>query len=72
VDRRDEDEETPPACLPEPVVWFGCLIGAVMPTVVIASIAQAVDRTAWPAFVPLLYIGVFTVAVLLVRPWTFR
>lgn len=42
-----------------------------MPTVVLASLAGG-GRDGWPGFVPALYIGLFTVMVLIVRPWTMR
>lgn len=68
----DEEDETAPRRWSEPVAWIGCLLAAVMPTAVLASIAQAGDRTIWPVFTPALYVGVFTVMVLIVRPWTIR
>jgi hypothetical protein len=41
-----------------------------MPTIVLASLAGG--RDSWPGFVPTLYIGLFTVMMLIVRPWTLR
>lgn len=68
----DDEEHASSHRFPEPLAWIGCLLAAVMPTAVLASIAQSLDRAVWPAFIPLLYVGVFTVFVLLVRPWALR
>lgn len=67
----DEEEEAAPPRWREPIGWIGCLLAAVMPTVVLASLAGG-GRDGWPGFVPALYIGLFTVMVLVVRPWTMR
>lgn len=56
----------------EPLAWIGCLVVAIAPTAMVASCAQSLDRTDWSLFAPLLYLGVFTLMVLAVRPWTFR
>lgn len=67
----DEDEAAGPA-LREWHLWAACLIGSVMPTAVLITIAQWGDGQTAPVFMPALYIGVFTIAVLLLRPWQFR
>jgi len=68
----DDEEQAAPRRLSEPVAWIGCLLAAAMPTAVLASLAQAWDHAIWPVFTPLLYIGMFTVMVLIVRPWSMR
>lgn len=68
----EDDREREPPRLREWEGWAACLIGAGMPTVVLTSIVPAIEGKTAPAFAPALYIGVFTVGVLLVRPWTFR
>lgn len=71
MDDEDEDKRPPPR-FREWEGWVVCLLAAGMPTVVLTSIVQALEGKTAPAFVPALYIGIFTVGVLLVRPWTFR
>ncbi|WP_454718825.1 hypothetical protein [Caulobacter segnis] len=49
-----------------------CLVAAGVPTVVLTTIIQTFEgKTPW-AFVLALYIAIFKVGVLLMRPWTFR
>ena len=52
--------------------WVGCLLAVVMPTAVLASLVQMIEPNTAPWFVPGLYIGLFTLMVLAVRPWTMR
>gem|GEM_PF-2413248 len=68
----DEPEPRAKARWGEPIAWLGCLMAAVLPTAVLTSFVQAVDRAVWPGFTPLIYVGVFTVMVLLIRPWSLR
>lgn len=72
MDRRDEEEANSAKPFPEPLAWIGCLLAAIMPTAVLSTIALRIDRSVWPPFGMLLYVGVFTVMVLIVRPWTMR
>lgn len=72
MDRQDDDEPAAPSRLTEPVAWIGCLLAAVVPTAMLASIAQSLDRSIWPPFVPLLFILIFTLMVVVIRPWTQR
>ncbi|PVM83401.1 hypothetical protein [Caulobacter endophyticus] len=67
--RHHDDDE--PQALQEWQAWVVCLLGAVMPTSVLATIVDWIEGQTAPAFVPALYIGVFTIAVLLMRPWRF-
>jgi len=68
----DGEEEPGPRRWREPVAWLGCLLAAVMPTAVLATIAQTWDAAISPLFVPALYIGIFTLMVLIIRPWSLR
>jgi len=69
----NDDEDAPtPRRWGEPIGWVGCLLAAVMPTAVLSTVVQALERSAFPAFTPLLFIGLFTMLVLIVRPWTMR
>ncbi|WP_299013837.1 hypothetical protein [uncultured Caulobacter sp.] len=43
-----------------------------MPTAVLTTLIQALEASVSPLFVPLLYVGVFTIMVLIARPWTLR
>jgi len=40
----DDEDEAPPGRLRELLAWLGCLMAAGMPTVVLASIWQGLDR----------------------------
>jgi hypothetical protein len=69
----NDDEDTPARRRwGEPIGWAGCLLAAVMPTAVLSTVVQALERSMFPAFTPLLFIGLFTMLVLIVRPWTMR
>lgn len=68
----DDEDEAATGWWTEPVAWAICLVVAVMPTAVLGTLAQIWDRAAWPLFAPLLYIGMFTLMVTIVRPWTLR
>lgn len=69
----NDDEEAPtPRSWGEPIGWVGYLLAAVMPTAVLSTAVQALERSAFPAFTPLLFIGLFTMLFLIVRPWTMR
>lgn len=69
----DKDDDPPkPRRWVEPIGWIGCLLGAVMPTAVLSSVVQALERSLFPAFIPLLFVGLFTMLVLIVRPWTLQ
>ncbi|WP_297515886.1 hypothetical protein [uncultured Caulobacter sp.] len=69
----NDEEDTPaPRRWSEPIGWVGCLLAAVMPTAVLSTVVQAFERSMCPAFTPLLFIGLFTMLVLIVRPWTMR
>jgi hypothetical protein len=52
--------------------WLGCVLASVMPTAVLASIVQMIEGQTAPIFVPALFIGLFTLMVLTIRPWTMR
>ncbi|NQE65341.1 hypothetical protein [Caulobacter sp. RHG1] len=69
-----DEEETKAGSRPwrELVAWLGCLLAVVMPTAALSTLVQAVDRDISPLFGPALFVGLFTVMVLIVRPWTFR
>lgn len=70
---RDDDEDgAGHPRLREWHLWPACVLGSVTPTAVLTTVAQWVEGQSAPAFVPALYIGVFTIAVLIVRPWTVR
>lgn len=69
ADEDGQDDERP--LLGEWRGWAACLAGAVMPTLLLASIAAAFEKTS-PAFIPALFIGLFTLAVIVIRPWTIR
>ena len=56
----------------EIVGWLVCLAGAVLPTALLAQIAERFDKHLFAGFTPALYLGLFTVLVLVVRPWTLR
>ncbi|AZS21710.1 MULTISPECIES: hypothetical protein [unclassified Caulobacter] len=69
----DDDDE--PRQRPRFYEWEGwavCLVGAVMPTVVLTSLVQMIEGKTEPWFLPGLFIGLFTLAVLAIRPWTMR
>lgn len=69
----NDDEDTPtPRRLGESIAWVGCLLAAVMPTAVLSTVVQSLERSVLPAFTPLLFIGLFTMLVVIVRPWTMR
>ena len=68
----DQEDETGKPTLREWHLWAACLLGSVMPTAVLTTIVQWVEGQTAPAFVPALYIGVFTIAVLILRPWSVR
>jgi hypothetical protein len=69
---KDDEDAPTPRRWGEPIGWVGCLLAAVMPTAVLGTVVQAFDRSAFPAFTPLLFIGLFTMLVLIVRPWMMR
>lgn len=52
--------------------WFGCLLAAAPPTAMLAALAQRFDEAPFAGFAPTLYIGLFTVMVLVMRHWTLR
>jgi hypothetical protein len=69
----DKDTGPPkPTRWGESIGWVGCLLGAVMPTAVLSSVVRALEPSLFPAFIPLLFIGLFTMMVLIVRPWALR
>lgn len=72
MDRRRDGKPATQGRMIEAFAWAGCLLAAVMPTAVLASIAQSLDRAKWALFAPLLYILVFTLMVIVIRPWTHR
>lgn len=69
---KDDDEDLGPRPWREPLAWLGCLVAVVMPTVMLTGLFQLGGRAVAPFFTPLLFLGLFTSLVLLVRPWTFR
>jgi hypothetical protein len=69
---RDEEERAGSRPWHEPVAWLGCGLAVIMPTAVVASLVEAGDGGLSPLFIPALFIGLFTLMVLIVRPWTFR
>ncbi len=68
----DDEEPGGPRPWREPLAWLACLLAAVMPTAVLTTLIQALEASVSPLFVPLLYVGVFTIMVLIARPWTLR
>lgn len=68
----DPDEHEPRPAWREWRGWAGCLLAAVLPTAVLASLVQRIEGQTNPVFVPALFIGLFTLMVLAVRPWTLR
>lgn len=68
----DEHEPRAGARWGEPIGWIGCLMAAVLPTAILTRLAQSADGRVWPGFAPVAYVGVFTVMVLLIRPWSLR
>lgn len=72
MDREDGGRPRRAGVWREPVAWLACLLAAVMPTAVVSTIVQTLGERPWPVFVPALYIGLFTLMVLVVRPWTLR
>ena len=66
------DDDSGPKPWRETMAWLGCLFAAVMPTLVLTTLARTGDHAVSPVFTPALLIGVFTVMVLIVRPWTLR
>jgi nicotinamide riboside transporter PnuC len=69
---KDEQEDAGARPWREPLAWLGCLAAVVMPTLMLTGLFQVGGRSVSPLFTPLLFIGLFTSMVLLVRPWTFR
>ncbi len=69
---KDEEEDVGPRWWREPVAWLGCLAAVVMPTAMLTGLFQLGGRSVSPLFTPLLFLGLFTSMVLLVRPWTHR
>lgn len=67
----DEDESRASAGLGA-WAWAACLVAPAMPAMVLVGLAQWLDGQIWPLFPLVLYIGLFTVMVLLIRPWTVR
>lgn len=68
----DHEDDEPSLVWREWRGWAACLLAAVAPTAVLASIVQKIEGQTAPAFVPALFIGLFTLMVLAVRPWTLR
>ena len=52
--------------------WAACVLAAVMPTAILASLVQRIEGKAEPWFVPGLFIGLFSLMVLALRPWSLR
>lgn len=69
---KDDEEHAGSRRWREPLAWLGCLGAVVMPTAILTSLFQLGGRSVSPLFTPLLFIGLFTSMVLLVRPWTYR
>ena len=69
---KDEEERDGPRRRREPLAWLGCLAAVIVPTAMLTGLFQLDGREVSPLFVPALLIGLFTIMVLLVRPWTFR
>jgi len=69
---KDDEEGGGPRPWREPLAWLGCLAAVIMPTVMLAGVFQLGGRAVSPLFTPTLLVGLFTILVLLVRPWTFR
>lgn len=68
----DEDPERKPIEFREWEGWAACLLGAVMPTAVLTSLIHMIEGQTAPWFAPGLFIGLFTLMVLVMRPWTLR
>lgn len=52
--------------------WAACVLAAVMPTAILASLVQRIEGKTEPWFVPGLFIGLFSLMVLALRPWSLR
>lgn len=52
--------------------WVACLLGSVTPTAMLTAVVEMIDGKTAPVFAPALFVGIFMIAVLLMRPWTFR
>jgi len=68
----DEDPEPKRMTFGEWRGWAACLLGAVMPTAAVTCLAQMIEGATAPWFGPGLFIGLFTLMVLTLRPWTLR
>lgn len=68
----DDDAEESRAPFVEWEVWAACLVGAVMPAVTVTMFVQLFEGKTEPYFFPGLYLGLSTILVLIIRPWTFR
>lgn len=52
--------------------WVACVLAAVIPTAILASLVQRIEGKTEPWFVPGLFIGLFSLMVLALRPWSLR
>ncbi|WP_395443861.1 hypothetical protein [Caulobacter sp. UC70_42] len=68
----DDDKPAPRPLLREWQGWVACVLGSVMPTAMLTSVIQMIDGKIEPWFGPGLFIALFTLAVLAMRPWTLR
>ena len=73
MDLREEvGEHEPPAWAVEPVAWVACLANAALPALVADTVLRAL-KIPMPATVTFgLYVCVFTLLVLTLKPWTAR
>lgn len=68
----EDDERVRPSAWRGWEMWIACVLAAIMPTAVLATVVQWVDGKAATLFVPALFLGLVAVMVLAMRPWTFR
>lgn len=71
-DQHARGEPGRPGPWSEPLAWLGCLVAAVVPTAMVTALVRVFEPAPWSPFAPLLYVALFTLMVLAVRPWTFR
>lgn len=71
MDGRDGDEPRHSKGV-EPWAWAACLLAPIMPARILIGLAGAVDGRLWPFFPLALYIGLFTLMVVIIRPRSLR
>lgn len=72
MDRREGDARGMPRWSGEAVMWLACLSVALMPTGLVLTAWRSWIGPVSPAAGLTTYIGVFTLIVALMKPWTVR